>query len=68
MCDFTVETISILKYHVRTIHMASVLIQTDDTDIGVKEIQTDTFEFSSDGIVQTEGEKTDQAFVKYPCI
>ena len=57
MCELTVETISMLKYHLRTIHMASVLIQTDDKEIDVKEIQTDTFEFTNDVIVQTEEEK-----------
>ena len=44
-----------------------VLIQTDDKEIDVKEIQTDTFEFTSDDSVLTEEEKTDQPFVKYPC-
>ena len=69
MCELTVETNSMLKYHLRTIHMVyiSVLIQTDDKEIDVKEIQTDTFEFTSDDSVQTEEEKTDQPFVKYPC-
>ena len=66
-CDVIVETVSMLKFHMRTIHMSNVEVQTDDKEIQEKKVQTDVKEFSSDKLVQTEDEKTGEFFVKYPC-
>ena len=62
-----VGTISMLKFHVRTLHMSSVQIQTIAKETKDQKRKTDTREFSSDAIVQTEDEMTSEAFVKYPC-
>ena len=41
-CDVKVDTISMLKFHVRTLHMSSVQIQTDEKETKEQKEQTDT--------------------------
>ena len=62
-CDVKVETISMLKFHVRTLHMSSVQTQTDEKETKEQKDQTDTRLFKPLNTIQTPKKE----FEKYPC-
>ena len=66
VCDVKTETKSQLMYHVRSFHMKSIQSQTDYEEED-KIVQVNLKDFTVDKDVQTEDDKTNETFVKYPC-